>query len=75
MALDEQHDNDEIYEVEGFQYLVEKEFLEKAQPIKVDYIVNGFKLDCGIDFGAGGCGGGCGSDSDGNGGNGGSCGC
>ncbi len=57
MALDEQRDNDEIYEVEGFQYLVDKEFLEKAQPIKVDYIVNGFKLDCGIDFGGGGCGG------------------
>lgn len=74
MALDEQRDNDEIYEVEGFQYLVDKEFLEKAQPIKVDYIVNGFKLDCGIDFGGGGCGG-CGSDSGGNGDNGGSCGC
>ena len=65
MALDEQRDNDEVYEEGGFQYLVDKDFLEKAQPIKVDYIVNGFKLDCGIDFGGGGCAG-CGTDDNNN---------
>jgi hypothetical protein len=27
--------------------------MEKAQPIKVDFHQYGFKLDCGIDFGAG----------------------
>jgi Fe-S cluster assembly iron-binding protein IscA len=53
MALDEPKDNDEVFEVEGFQYLVDKEFLQRAQPIKVDFLVHGFKLDCGLDFGAG----------------------
>jgi len=52
MALDEPKDTDEIFEVEGFKYIVNKEFMEKAQPIKVDFAMYGFKLDCGIDFGA-----------------------
>ena len=64
MALDEQRDQDEVYDIDGFQYLVDKDFLEKAKPIKVDYMVHGFKLDCGMDFGpAGGCAG-CGTDGD-----------
>ncbi len=61
MALDEPRENDEVYDVDGYQYLVDKGFLEKAKPIKVDYQAYGFKLDCGINFGAGGCSG-CGSD-------------
>jgi len=52
MALDEPKDNDEIFEVDGFKYLVNKEFMDKAKPIKVDFAMYGFKLDCGIDFGA-----------------------
>ncbi|WP_028325530.1 hypothetical protein [Desulfatirhabdium butyrativorans] len=57
MALDEPRDNDATYEIDGFTYLVDKDFMAKAQPIKIDYMVSGFKLDCGIDFGAssGGC--------------------
>lgn len=53
MALDEPKDNDEVFDIDGFQYLVSKEFLEKAKPIKVDFLVHGFKLDCGLDFSAG----------------------
>jgi hypothetical protein len=52
MALDEPRENDTKYEIGGFTYLVDKDFLIKAQPIKVDFLVNGFKLDCGIDFGS-----------------------
>ncbi len=52
MALDEPRTNDTNYEIGGFSYLVDKDFMAKAQPIKVDFLVNGFKLDCGIDFGA-----------------------
>jgi hypothetical protein len=56
MALDEPKDNDNVFDIEGFKYVVNKEFLEKAKPIKIDYLINGFKLDCGIDFGvASGC--------------------
>jgi len=51
MALDEPQDTDDVYDIEGFKYVVNKDFLEKAQPIKVDFLINGFKLDCGIEFG------------------------
>ena len=56
MALDEPNDTDEEFEVDGYKYIVNKEFLERAKPIKVDFHMYGFKLDCGIDFGdSGGC--------------------
>lgn len=56
MALDEPNDTDQEYEIDGYKYIVNKAFLEKAQPIKVDFHMYGFKLDCGMDFGAGaGC--------------------
>lgn len=53
MALDEPVETDESFEVDGYTFIVNKDFLEKAQPIKVDFHMYGFKLDCGIDFGAG----------------------
>ena len=53
MALDEPNDMDEAYDIDGFKYLVNKDLLEKAKPIKVDFMGMGFKIDCGIDFGAG----------------------
>ena len=53
MALDEPNDNDDTFDVDGFKYVVNKEFMEKAQPIKVDFHMYGFKLDCNIDFGPG----------------------
>ncbi len=52
MALDEPKENDETFEIDGFTYLMDKNFLERAKPVKVDYLINGFKLDCGIDFGS-----------------------
>lgn len=56
MALDEPNDNDEVYDIDGFKYIVNQDLLERAKPIKVDFMGMGFKIDCGIDFGAGGCG-------------------
>ena len=53
MALDEPKDNDKTFDIDGFKYIVDTAFLEKVQPIKVDFSMYGFKLDCGIDFGAG----------------------
>jgi len=63
MALDEPRDTDEQFEIDGYQFLVNKDFMEKAQPIKVDFLGMGFKLDCSLQFGAGGGCAGCGSDS------------
>jgi Fe-S cluster assembly iron-binding protein IscA len=53
MALDESKDTDKVFEIEGFKYIVDKDFLEKVKPIKVDFLVSGFKVDCGIDFTSG----------------------
>jgi iron-sulfur cluster assembly protein len=52
MALDEPKDTDDVFDIEGFQYIVDKDFMEKAKPIKVDFSEMGFKLDCAVDFGA-----------------------
>ncbi len=58
MALDESKDTDHIFDIDGFTYIIDKEFMEKAKPIKIDFSQMGFKLDCSIDFGPGcsGCG-------------------
>lgn len=53
MALDEPKDNDNVFDVNGFQFIMEKEFYEKAQPVKVDFLGYGFKIDSSIEFGAG----------------------
>lgn len=55
MALDEPNDQDKEFDVDGYKYIVNKDFLKRAQPIKVDFHMYGFKLDCGIEFNAGGC--------------------
>jgi Fe-S cluster assembly iron-binding protein IscA len=61
MALDEPHDSDQTFAVNGFTFIVNKDFLDKVQPIKVDFTGYGFKVDCAVQFGAtGGCSG-CGS--------------
>jgi iron-sulfur cluster assembly protein len=52
MALDEPKDTDQVYTIDGFTYLVDNDLLEKAKPIKVDFSVMGFKLDCAMDFGS-----------------------
>jgi len=53
MALDEPKNTDQTFEIDGFTYIVDNEFLEQAKPIKVDFQLYGFKLDCGLDFGSG----------------------
>ena len=52
MALDELKDTDNLYEIDGFKYIVDKEFMEQSKPIKVDFKYFGFKLTSGQDSGA-----------------------
>ena len=44
MALDEAKNTDTVYDVDGFKYIVDTEFLQEAAPIKVDYLDIGFKV-------------------------------
>ncbi|MDL1967735.1 MAG: hypothetical protein LWW97_04105 [Deltaproteobacteria bacterium] len=53
MALDELKDADNTYTVDNFQYIVNKDFMEKVKPIKVDFTAFGFKVSSGIDVSAG----------------------
>ncbi len=50
MALDEAKDTDEVYEVDGFKYVADKDFLKEATPIKVDFLETGFKVTSSIVF-------------------------
>ena len=53
MALDEPKDSDKVYEIDGFKYLINDDFLEKAQPIKVDFLEYGFKLTSNLELPSG----------------------
>ena len=55
MALDEPKDTDSSFKVDGFTYLVDRTFLKKVQPVKVDFINYGFKISAGVEFDVGGC--------------------
>ena len=55
MALDEPNDQDKQFDVDGYKYIVNCDFLDRVQPIRVDFHMYGFKLECGVEFNAGGC--------------------
>lgn len=61
MALDEPNDNDLVYDIDGFQYVVNKEFIDQIKPVKVDFKEYGFDISAGVSF-APACGGGCSTD-------------
>ncbi len=63
LALDEPNDNDEAYDISGFKYVVDKELMEQAKPIKIDFMGRGFSITSKMTF-EGGCGD-CGSTSTG----------
>ena len=50
MALDEPKDTDNVFDIDGFQFIVDKEFMKDAEPIKVDFSEFGFQFDCSIEF-------------------------
>jgi len=58
MVLDELKDTDDVFNIDGFQFVVDKEFLKEAEPITVDFAHLGFQIDCGLEFqeGCSGCG-------------------
>lgn len=59
LMVDDKKDSDMVFKVDGFEYVVEKELLKKAQPIAVDFQGEGFTVSSQLELG-GGCGG-CGS--------------
>ena len=56
MALDEPRDTDNVFEVDGFQFVMEKNFFERAKPVKVDFLGYGFRISSSIEFAPSACG-------------------
>ena len=58
MVLDEPKDTDTVFDIDGFQFVVDKELLREAEPIKIDFAHFGFQIDCSLQFEEGclGCG-------------------
>jgi Fe-S cluster assembly iron-binding protein IscA len=44
MALDEPNDSDEVFEIDGFIYVVNRQMLNEIQPITVDFKTIGFRI-------------------------------
>lgn len=66
MALEKPTDLDMVFEIEGFQYVVNKTLLEKVKPVKVDSDGYGFRISgSGVPphHGCGNCGFACGDGS------------
>jgi hypothetical protein len=50
MALDEPKDTDDIYTIDGFTFIADKEFMERAKPVKIDFIEYGFRVSSSLVF-------------------------
>ena len=55
LALDEQKDTDDILEVQGYTFLVDKSLMQTAAPIKIDGSPCGFKVTSSLNTEDGGC--------------------
>lgn len=56
LALDDPTDSDDVFPVEGYSFLVEKELMAKAAPLTVDLSPMGFEIASSLELGGGGCG-------------------
>jgi Fe-S cluster assembly iron-binding protein IscA len=49
-TLDEPRDTDDVFNIDGFKFIIDKDFMKAAEPIKVDFSEFGFQFDCGLEF-------------------------
>ncbi len=56
LALDDAKDTDDVFPVEGYSFIVEKELMAKAAPMAVDLSPMGFEITSSLELGGGGCG-------------------
>jgi iron-sulfur cluster assembly protein len=63
MALDEPKSEDEVFDERGTKFIIDKDLLNQAKPINVDFIEtargSGFKLTSALAAAEGGCGSSC----------------
>ncbi len=57
MVLDEPKDTDEVYKVNGFTMVIDKELYKRTKAVTVDYVNygfgSGFKLSCEVPISSG----------------------
>ena len=62
LGLDDPTEQDEVFDVNGFQFVANKDLLSEVQPVTVDFKSVGFEITSSFQPAAGGCGG-CGTSS------------
>ncbi|HDI58740.1 MAG TPA: hypothetical protein ENF48_00025 [Desulfobacteraceae bacterium] len=55
LALDQKRAGDAVYELDGVTWVINADFLQKAQPVRIDYGADGFEITAAIDPNAGAC--------------------
>lgn len=50
LALDEPKESDKVFDVDGFQFIVDQAFGEQIQPITIDFSPMGFRIMANIDL-------------------------
>jgi len=56
LVLDEPTDMDQVFEFNGFKFIADKNLLQQAQPVKVDFKGVGFQITSNLKMEGGGCG-------------------
>jgi Fe-S cluster assembly iron-binding protein IscA len=56
LALDEAKDTDDQFDVDGYNFIVDKELSAQAAPMRVDMSYMGFTVQSSLQLGDGGCG-------------------
>ena len=51
LALDEHRKTDEVFEIDGFLFVVDKNFFNQYQPIKVDFNSTGYEITAAVNYG------------------------
>ena len=52
LALDEPRQTDDVFEIDGSQFVVDKGFYNRFKPIKVDFSHIGFQITAAVNYGA-----------------------
>jgi iron-sulfur cluster assembly protein len=60
LALDESKETDDVFDINGITYLIDKALSEQAKEVKVDFIDyngrSGFSVSSALNLGGGSCG-------------------
>ncbi len=48
MALDEKQETDAVFTFDDVEYIMDKDLLEKASPVDIDFAGTGFRLESGL---------------------------